>query len=275
MTLNCNGTLIDLTQPKVMGILNFTSDSFYDGGKYQSDKEILLQTEKMLTEGADFIDVGVYSSRPNASIVTERDEVQNMQTVLQLLTKEFPEAIYSIDTFRSEVARIALENGGALINDISAGSLDQKMMDVVALYKVPYIMMHTRGTPQTMTRLTEYDNLVADILFYFSEKIAQARSKGICDLIVDVGFGFAKTTEQNYELLQKLDVFQSLGLPQLVGVSRKRMIYTTLNTTADKALNGTTALNAIALQKGANILRVHDVLEAKQTIQLIEKLNQS
>lgn len=275
MTINCNGTLIDLTQPKVMGILNFTPDSFYDGGKYQSDKEILLQTEKMLTEGADFIDVGVYSSRPNASIVTERDEVQNMQTVLQLLTKEFPEAIYSIDTFRSEVARIALENGGALINDISAGSLDQKMMDVVAQYKVPYIMMHTRGTPQTMTRLTEYDNLVADILFYFSEKIAQARSKGICDLIVDVGFGFAKTTEQNYELLQKLDVFQSLGLPQLVGVSRKRMIYTTLNTTADKALNGTTALNAIALQKGANILRVHDVLEAKQTIQLIEKLNQS
>lgn len=276
MTINCNGKLIDLSSPKIMGILNFTPDSFFDGGRYKSDKEILLQTEKMLSEGADFIDVGTYSLRPNAVFVSEDEEVNRMKSVMEILSKEFSDVIYSIDTFRSEVAKVALDNGAAIINDISAGSLDDKMMDVVAKYQVPYIMMHTRGTAQEMTTLlTDYDDLVADILLYFSEKIAQARSKGICDLIVDVGFGFAKTIEQNYVLLQKLDLFQSLGLPHLIGVSRKRMIYTTLNTTADKALNGTSILHTIALQKGANILRVHDVLEAKQVIQLIEKLNQS
>lgn len=275
MTLNCNGKLIDLTQPKVMGILNFTPDSFFDGGKYKSDKEILDRTEKMLSEGADFIDVGAYSSRPNARFVSEEEEVTNMQTVLKVLTKEFPDAIYSIDTFRSEVARVALENGAAIINDISAGSLDEKMMDIVAHYQVPYIMMHTRGTPQEMTQLTDYKDLVTDIMLYFSQKIAQARAKGINDLIIDVGFGFAKTTEQNYELMQKLDLFQSLGLPNLVGISRKKMIYETLDTNATQALNGTTILNTIALQKGANILRVHDVLEAKQAVQLIEKIKQS
>ncbi len=275
MTINCNGKLIDLSSPKVMGILNFTPDSFFDGGKYKSDKDILLQVEKMLSEGADFIDVGTYSSRPNAVFVSEDEEVNRMKSVLGILTKEFSDVIYSIDTFRSEVAKVALENGGAIINDISAFSLDEKMLDVVAKYQVPYIIMHMRGTPQTRQNFTNYDNLVKEILFYFSEKIALARSKGINDLILDVGFGFAKTIEQNFELLNKLELFQELGLPNLVGVSRKSMIYKTLEIEPKDALNGTTVLNTIALQKGASILRVHDVLEAKQTIKIVEKLRNS
>ncbi|HUH52233.1 MAG TPA: dihydropteroate synthase [Flavobacterium sp.] len=275
MTINCNGKLIDLSSPKIMGILNFTPDSFFDGGRYKSDKEILLQTEKMLSEGADFIDVGTYSSRPNAVFVSEDEEVNRMKSVMEILSKEFSDVIYSIDTFRSEVAKVALDNGAAIINDISAGSLDDKMMDVVAKYQVPYIMMHTRGTPQEMTTLTDYDDLVADILLYFSQKIALARAKGINDLIIDVGFGLPKTTSQNYELMQRLELFQQLKLPNLVGISRKTMIYETLDINADQALNGTTVLNTIALQKGASILRVHDVLEAKQAIKIVEKLRNS
>lgn len=272
MTINCNGKLIDVSSPKVMGILNFTPDSFFDGGKYKSDKEILFQTEKMLTEGADFIDVGTYSSRPNAVFVSEDEEINRMKSVMEILSKHFPDAIYSIDTFRSEVAKSALDNGAAIINDISAGSLDDKMLDVVAQYQVPYIMMHMRGTPQTMPILTHYDNLVKEILFYFSEKIAEARSKGINDLIIDVGFGFAKTIEQNFELMSKLELFKELELPNLVGISRKAMIHKTLSIEPQDALNGTTVLNTIALQKGANILRVHDVKEAKQAVRLFEAL---
>lgn len=272
MTINCNGKLIDLSSPKVMGILNFTPDSFFDGGKYNTDAEILLRVEKMLSEGADFIDVGTYSSRPNAVFVSEQEEVNRMKSVMEILSKEFPNAIYSIDTFRSEVAKVALDNGGAIINDISAGSLDEKMMDVIAQYQVPYVMMHMRGTPQTMPTLTHYDNLVKEILLYFSEKITEARSKGINDLIIDVGFGFAKTIEQNFELMSKLELFKVLGLPNLVGISRKAMIYKTLNIEPEDALNGTTVLNTIALQKGANILRVHDVKQAKQAILLSEAL---
>ena len=272
MTINCNGTLIDLSSPKVMGILNFTPDSFFDGGKYKSDAEILYRVEKMLSEGADFIDVGTYSSRPNAVFVSEDEEVNRMKSVMEILSKEFADAIYSIDTFRSEVAKAALENGGAIINDISAFSLDEKMLDVVAKYQVPYIIMHMRGTPQTKQNFTNYDNLVKEILFYFSEKIALARSKGINDLILDVGFGFAKTIEQNFELLNKLELFQELGLPNLVGVSRKSMIYKTLEIEPKDALNGTTVLNTIALQKGANILRVHDVKEAKEAVNLMSKM---
>ncbi|MFA5556257.1 MAG: dihydropteroate synthase [Flavobacteriaceae bacterium] len=272
MTINCNGKLIDLSSPKVMGILNFTPDSFFDGGKYKTDVEILSHTEKMLSEGADFIDVGTYSSRPNATFVSEDEEVNRMKSVMEILSKEFADAIYSIDTFRSEVAKAALDNGAAIINDISAGSLDDKMMDIVAKYQVPYIMMHMRGTPQTKQTLTHYDNLVKEILFYFSEKIAQARSKGINDLIIDVGFCFAKTIEQNFELMSKLELFQELGLPNLVGISRKTMIHKTLNIEPQNALNGTTVLNTIALQKGANILRVHDVKEARQSIKLIKQI---
>jgi len=272
MTINCNGKLIDLTSPKVMGILNFTPDSFFDGGKYKSDKEALAQVEKMLSEGADFIDVGTYSTRPNAVFVLEAEEINRMKSVMSLLSKEFPETVYSIDTFRSEVAKVALDNGGAIINDISAGSLDERMMDVVAKYQVPYIMMHMRGTPQTMTTLTQYDNLVKEILLYFSQKIAEARSKGINDLILDVGFGFAKTIEQNFELMRKLELFHELNLPNLVGISRKAMIHKTLNIEPQDALNGTTVLNTIALQKGANILRVHDVKQAKEAVNLVSKM---
>ncbi|MFA7446445.1 MAG: dihydropteroate synthase [Flavobacteriaceae bacterium] len=273
MTLNCNGKLIDLSSPKIMGILNHTPDSFFDGGKYKTEKEILLRAEKMLLEGADFIDVGAYSSRPNAAFVTEEQEIERLVFVLELLVKHFPEIPVSIDTFRSEAARISLENGAAIINDISAFSLDEKMLDVVAHYKVPYIMMHMRGTPQTMQQFTDYENLTKDIFYYFSEKIALAKAKGVNDLIVDVGFGFSKTLEQNYELLHNLGFFQQLGLPLLVGVSRKSMIYKALDITPSEALNGTIVIHTIALQKGANILRVHDVKEAKEVVDLRLMIN--
>jgi len=273
MTINCKGTLIDLSEPKVMGILNFTPDSFFDGGSYSADKDILKQTEKMISEGADFIDIGTYSSRPNARFVSAEEEITRMKYVLKILTKEFPDVIYSIDTFRSEVAQMALENGGAIINDISAGNLDQKMMSVVGKYQVPYIMMHMVGTPQTMTKFTDYKNLIKEIMFYFSQKIKLAREHQINDLIIDVGFGFSKTIAQNFELLRNLELFKTLELPNLVGISRKKMIYQTLDTTPDNALNGTTILNTIALQKGANILRVHDVKQAKETIKLVAKIS--
>lgn len=273
MTINCNGKLIDVSSPKIMGILNHTPDSFFDGGKYKTEKEMLLRTEKMLLEGADFIDVGAYSSRPSAAFVTEEQEIERLVFVLEILAKHFPEIPISIDTFRSEVARISLENGAAIINDISAFSLDEKMLDVVAHYKVPYIMMHMRGTPQTMQQFIDYDNLTKDVFYYFSEKIALAKAKGVNDLIVDVGFGFSKTLEQNYELLHNLDFFQQFGLPLLVGVSRKSMIYKALDITPTEALNGTTVIHTIALQKGANILRVHDVKEAKETVKLLQVFN--
>jgi len=256
-----------------MGILNFTPDSFFDGGKYSSDKEILFQTEKMLSEGADFIDIGTYSSRPNARFITTKEEMNRMKFILKTLTKEFPDVIYSIDTFRSEVAQMALENGGAIINDISAGSLDEKMMSVVSKYQVPYIMMHMVGTPQTMTKFTNYQNLIKDIMFYFSEKIKLARQYKINDLIIDVGFGFSKNVAQNFELLQNLELFNVFELPNLVGISRKKMIYQTLDTAPEHALNGTTVLHTIALQKGANILRVHDVKQAKETIKLVTQIS--
>jgi len=273
MTINCKGKLIDLSEPKIMGILNFTPDSFFDGGKYSSDKEILLQTEKMLSEGADFIDVGTYSSRPYARFITTEEEITRMKYVLKILTKEFPDVIYSIDTFRSEVVQVALENGGSMINDISAGSLDKEIMFVVSKYQVPYIMMHMVGTPQTMTKFTNYQNLMQDIMFYFSQKIKLAREHQINDIIIDVGFGFSKNVAQNFELLQNLELFKVLELPNLVGISRKKMIYQTLDTTPEQALNGTTVLNTIALQKGANILRVHDVKQAKETIKLVAQIS--
>jgi dihydropteroate synthase len=273
MTINCKGNLIDLTTPKVMGILNVTPNSFYDGGKYKTETEILYQAEVMLDEGATFIDVGAYSSKPNAEFVSETEELERIVPVINLLLKHFPEAIVSIDTFRSEVAKAAIENGAALINDIAAGNLDERMMETIAHYKVPYVMMHMRGNPQTMQTLTQYDNVVKEMILYFSEKVAKARSFGINDLILDPGFGFAKTTEQNYEILQKLELFQMLELPILAGVSRKSMIYKLLNTNAQEALNGTTVLNTIALTKGAAILRVHDVKEAMECVTLFNKVH--
>lgn len=273
MTLNCNGKLIDLTSPKVMGILNVTPNSFYDGGKHTEEKVILKQVEKMLLEGATFIDVGGYSSKPNAEEVSEEQELQRILPVVQNISKEFPNTVISIDTFRSKVAQAAVENGAAIINDISAGNLDVKMMETVAQLQVPYIMMHMKGTPQTMQSLTQYENIVKEMLFYFSEKIALARSFGINDLILDPGFGFAKTVDQNFEVLNKLDLFQITELPILAGLSRKSMIYKTLDTSAEFALNGTTSLNTISLLKGAKILRVHDVKEAVECVQLFNQLN--
>lgn len=272
MTLNCNGNLIDLATPKVMGILNCTPDSFYDGGKYKSDHEILSQTEKMVHDGAMFIDVGAYSSKPNANFVTEEQELSRILPVVQLITKNFPEIFLSVDTFRTQVASRAIECGAHIVNDISAGSLDDLMMPTVAKLQVPYIMMHMKGTPQTMQTMTNYENVLKEMLYYFSEKIAQARGFGINDCIIDPGFGFAKTLAQNFEIMQQLELFKILELPLLVGISRKSMIYKSLETTAENALNGTTFLNAIALQKGANLLRVHDVKEAVECVKLFEML---
>ncbi len=272
LKMNCKGKLIDLTTPKVMGILNITPNSFYDGGKFKSESEILNQVGKMLQEDATFIDIGAYSSKPNAEFVSEKEEISRIIPVLDLILKHFPETIISIDTFRSEVARIGIENGAAIINDISAGNLDEKMLETIAKYNVPYIMMHSRGNPKTMQTMTNYENIVKEMLFYFSEKVVKARSFGINDLVIDPGFGFAKTLEQNYEVLQKLELFKMLELPILVGFSRKSMIYKALQINAENALNGTTFLNAIALTKGAKILRVHDVKEAMEVIKLHEKL---
>lgn len=275
MTINCKGKLIDLSTPKVMGILNLTPDSFYDGGKYKNDSEILSQVYMMLKNEATFIDIGAYSSRPNADHIGKSEELKRLIPIIGLIVKEFPEILISTDTFRSEVAKKSIEAGAAMINDISAGKLEQNMMRTVAKLKVPYVMMHMKGSPQNMQQLINYNHLLKDILLYFSERLAEAKTLGIKDIIIDPGFGFAKSTAQNFELLNQLDLLKNLDLPILVGVSRKSMIYKTLDSTAQDALNGTTVLNTIAIQKGANILRVHDVKEAIETIKLTTQLNNS
>lgn len=273
MTINCKGELIDLSSPKVMGILNITPDSFYDGGKHKNESEVLKHVEQMLNEGATFIDVGAYSSRPNAEHISETDELNRILPIVNLILRAFPEVILSIDTFRSEVAQKCIEAGAAIINDISAGKLDSNMLTTIAKLQVPYIMMHMRGNPKTMQKLTDYDDLLKDISYYFSERIAAANASGINDVIIDPGFGFAKTLEQNFELLNKLQLFNTIEKPLLVGVSRKSMIYKPLKTSAKEALNGTSVLNTVALQKGASILRVHDVKEALECIKLVELLD--
>lgn len=272
MTINCKGHLLDLSTPKVMGVLNLTPDSFYDGGKFKTDKEALKHVEKNIQDGMDILDIGAYSSRPNADDITEDEELGRLTSVLQRVTKEFPEVIISIDTFRSKVAKESLDLGAHIINDISAGKLDDDMLNVIAEYQVPYIMMHMRGTPQNMKQLTDYNDLVKEVVFYFSERIAEVRKKGINDLIIDPGFGFAKTVSQNFELLNHLKILKNLDIPMLTGVSRKSMIYKTLSLESKDALNGTTALNMVALMNGSSILRVHDVLEAKQCATLYQKL---
>lgn len=271
MTINCKGTLVDLTTPKVMGILNITPDSFYDGGALKTDAALLDQAEKMLSEGVTFLDVGGYSSRPGATDIPVSEELTRVIPAIELIIKNFPETFLSIDTFRSEVAKKAIESGAAFINDISAGKLDEAMLITVAQLQVPYVMMHMRGNPQTMQSLTDYENVTLDVLRYFSERIAAARALGINDIIADPGIGFAKTISQNFELLSKLELFKSLNVPLLIGVSRKGMIHKTLNITPQEALNGTTALNSIALLKGTNILRVHDVKEAVECVELLSK----
>ena len=272
-TINCKGQLIDLSIPKVMGIVNVTPDSFYDGGKLQSDRLILNQVEKMLIDGATFIDIGGQSTRPNSDFLSPEEEIRRVLPAVELILNHFPDTLLSIDTFHSQVAAESLELGATLINDVSAGGIDSKMFEVIAKYQVPYIMMHMRGTPQTMQNENQYEDLVKEVLFYFSQKIALARSFGINDLIIDPGFGFAKNVTQNFELLSKLDLLQFTELPILVGVSRKSMIYKTLNSTPEEALNGTTVLNTIALTKGASILRVHDVKEAVECVKLFDSLN--
>lgn len=272
MIINCLGKLIDLSSPKVMGILNITPNSFFDGGKYTNEKSILIQVEKMLTEGADFIDIGAYSSKPNSEFVSEQEEQNRLIPVINLVLNNFPKTLIAVDTFRANVAKAGIENGACIINDISAGSLDENMLQTVAKLQVPYIMMHMKGNSKTMQSLTQYENITKEMLFYFSEKVALARSFGINDLIIDPGFGFAKTLEQNFEVLNNLELFQILELPLLVGVSRKSMIYKTLEISAEFALNGTSVLNTIALQKRATILRVHDVKEAIECVKLVSQL---
>ena len=268
MTINCKGNLISLENPKVMGILNLTPDSFYDGGKYKNMDEAIVQVETMLKEGADFIDVGAYSSRPGADHISEEEELSRILPIVEFITKAFPEIILSIDTFRSRVARYCIEAGASIINDISAGNLDSKMFETVGSLAVPYIMMHMKGTPQNMVDLNTYEDLIKEIQFYFSQKVKLAKAHKINDIIIDPGFGFAKNIEQNFELLKKLSVFKLQDLPILVGVSRKSMIYKTLKIKPEEALNGTTFLNTLALQNGANIIRVHDVKEAKECVEL-------
>ncbi|WP_370174967.1 dihydropteroate synthase [Leeuwenhoekiella palythoae] len=274
-SINCKGKLIDFEIPKVMGILNVTPDSFYDGGSYKNEKDILAQAEKMLNDGATFIDVGAYSSRPGAQDISVDEECARLIPVVNLLLKNYPDVLLSIDTFRSKVAQEAVNSGAALINDISAGFLDEAMLTTIGKLQVPYIMMHMRGTPQTMKDLTEYEDVVHKVIFYLSERVAAARVLGINDLIVDPGLGFAKTIAQNFELLNATEKLQVLELPILIGLSRKSMITKTLGVDSNSALNGTTALNMIALQKRASILRVHDVKEAVETVRLHQALKGS
>jgi dihydropteroate synthase len=271
--INTGGKLLDLDVPKVMGILNITPDSFYRGSRYNTDAEILKATSKMLEEGADILDVGGYSSRPGAEDISPEEEESRVLGAIRLITRVFPDAIISVDTFRADIARIAVEECGAhLINDISGGEGDSKMLEIVEKLNVPYILMHMKGNPRTMQENPVYEDLVSDILKWFGEKIYRLKSAGVKDIIVDPGIGFGKTTDQNFGLLQKLSEFSITGLPILVGLSRKGMIWKTLDITPEDALNGTTALNTVALMNGADILRVHDVKEAVQTIKLINKL---
>jgi dihydropteroate synthase len=275
MTINCKGILIDVSSPKVMGILNITPDSFYDGGKYKNEADILFQTEKMLTEGATFIDVGAYSSRPGATHISEKEELKRILPVIELLVKYFPEIIISVDTFRSEIAKKTIENGAAIINDISGGKMDEKMFQTVAKLQVPYILMHMLETPQNMQQNPVYEDVTKDIIRFFSEQIFKLHQLKMNDIIIDMGFGFGKTLQHNYEILSNLALFKNLDAPILIGISRKSMLYKPLDITANEALNATTAANTIALLNGANILRVHDVKEAVEAIKIVNQLREN
>ena len=267
-TLNFNGNLVSLSTPMVMGILNVTPDSFFDGGRYQNAQAIQSRCAQMLEEGADIIDIGGYSTRPGADNVGEQEETKRVTEAVKIVKKAFPEAVVSVDTFRAGVAHAAVQEGAAMVNDVSGGSLDQAMFETIARLKVPYVLMHTRGTPANMQQLTDYDDVFLEILDYFSKKVDILRTLGVKDIVIDPGFGFAKTLHQNYELLKKLNYFDILNLPILVGVSRKSMVYKLLGVTSAEALNGTSALHMFALMNGASILRVHDIKEANEVIQV-------
>ncbi|GGC23098.1 dihydropteroate synthase [Parapedobacter defluvii] len=268
--MNAQGRLIDLTSPKVMGIMNVTPDSFFDGGRHNTIDAALRHAEKLLDEGADLLDIGAYSSRPGAANVSIDEEVSRLLPVIDAITTRFPEAVLSIDTFRADVARAAIEAGAHVINDISGGTLDEQMFATVAELQVPYILMHMRGTPDTMQQLTDYTDLVEEVNLFFGKQIAALRRLGVKDLILDPGFGFAKTLQQNYDLLNRLEELHIHGLPILGAISRKSMIYKKLGITPAEALNGTTALHALLLAKGVQILRVHDVKAAKEVITLLK-----
>ena len=272
-TINLKGNLVDMSTCKIMGILNVTPDSFYAGSRFFTPGDILLQTEKMLKDGADIIDVGGYSSRPGANDIPVMEEIGRVKKAIRSMLDEFPDIYISVDTFRSEVAEIALNEGACMVNDISGGSLDNNMYNIVAKWQVPYILMHMRGNPQTMKRQTDYDNLLLELLKYFSLKIQNLKNLGINDIIIDPGFGFAKNIRQNFHLLKNLAYFKALEKPVLAGISRKSMVYKSLGIESDEALNGTTVLNTLALQNKASILRVHDVKEAVECVKLFNLYN--
>jgi dihydropteroate synthase len=268
VTLNAGGKLIDLSTPKVMGIINLTPDSFYDDSRKPAIADALQQAEKMLADGATFLDLGAYSSRPGADDISVQEETDRLLPVVEAIAANFPNAVLSIDTFRVAVADAAIKAGGHMINDVSGGQLDEDMFAMVARLQVPYILMHMKGDPKTMNSLAVYDDVFGEVFDYFTERYQQLKKLGVIDVIIDPGFGFAKKPEHGYKLLNRLAEFNTLGLPLLAGVSRKKMIYGLLGNTAADALNGTTVLNTIALTKGANILRVHDVKEAAEAVKL-------
>jgi len=268
VTINPGGKLIDLSVPKVMGIINITPDSFYEDSRRQGVEAALEKAGEMLKEGADFLDLGAYSSRPGADDISIPEETDRLLPVVESIKKNFPDAVLSIDTFRSDVAEAAIKAGAHIINDISGGQLDNDMFATVARLKVPYILMHMKGNPKTMNQLAVYDNVFTEVYDYFSERYYQLKQLGVHDVILDPGFGFAKTPPQGYELMKRLPDFDMLGLPVLIGISRKKMIYGQLGITAAEALNGTTALNTVALTKGASILRVHDVGAAVEAVKI-------
>lgn len=274
-TINIKGDLFPLDRPVVMGILNVTPDSIFAGSRKRTETEITTRIEEILAQGGDWIDIGGYSSRPDATPVTADEEMRRLELGLEILRHDYPSVPVSVDTFRADVARCCVEKYGvAMINDISAGELDPEMFQTVADLQVPYIMMHMRGTPQTMASLTDYTDLMDEIMLYFAEKVRQLRLMGVSDLILDPGFGFSKTLEQNYELMAHLREFGIFDLPILVGISRKRMIYQLLGGTPEESLNGTTALHTYALLNGADILRVHDVKEAVEAVRIVQKIKE-
>ena len=275
MILNINGGVFDLSSPKIMGVLNVTPDSFYDGGVFSNEKKILAQVEKMILDGADIIDIGGFSSKPGAKTISLKEEEKRVIPIIKLINKTFNKIIISVDTFRSEIAEKSLNEGASIINDISGGDLDKNIYQISYKYKAPYIMMHMNGVPLNMQNNPKYQNINHDIIKDFTSKIDSAEKKGVCDIIIDPGFGFGKTIQHNYQILNNLKLYTVLKKPILVGISRKSMIYKLLKTDPSKALNGTTSLNTIALINGANILRVHDVKEAKEVIKLYSFLKEN
>jgi dihydropteroate synthase len=274
ITLNCQGKLIEFDKPIIMGIINTTPDSFFEGSRNQSSTQLLNQVEKFINEGVDIVDIGGYSSRPGANEVTENDEIKRVLPAVKNIREKYPNLLISIDTFRPTVAKTALENGTNIINDISGGQFDETIYKIASDFSAPYIMMHMRGTPQNMQCKTEYDNLMKDLIYYFSDRIQLAQKLGLKDIIIDPGLGFGKTLDQNYEIIKHLDLFKVLEKPILIGASRKSMLYKLLSTSANEALNATTAINTISLMNGAHILRVHDVKEAVELKKIYRKINE-